>query len=96
MHVPRSASKREMFWYQKMLVKVITNFCELVRRTEDAVSSNPDKADNLARRSLYILVVSIINAGTISPRPTGYGQMWSQVQKVYYRFPCQTLLILHK
>lgn len=89
--IPRSTSKREMFWYQSTLVKVVISFCELVRRTEDTVSSNLAKTDTLARRSLYLLVISIINTGTIYPHPAEYGQMWNQVQKACHR-PQLTLI----
>lgn len=91
--IPRCTSKCEIFWYQRMLAKVVISFCELVGRTEDVAPKNQAKPDPLARRSLYLLVVSIINIGIISPHPAVYDQMWKQVQKVCYRFPYQTPLI---
>lgn len=70
-----------------MLAKVVISFCELVGRTEDVAPKNQAKPDPLARRSLYLIVVCIINMGIMSPRPAGYDQMWKQAQKVRYRSP---------
>lgn len=80
--IPRSTSKCGMLWYQRILVTVVVNFCELVRHIEDTASCNLAKTDTLARRSLYLLVISIINADTTYT--CGYKEMWNQVQKVCY------------
>lgn len=84
-----------MLWYQRMLVTAVVNFCELVRHIENTASHNLAKTDTLARRSLYILVISIINADTTYT--CGYREMWNQAQKVCYgltppKGPCSNKL----
>lgn len=72
-----------------MFVAVVVNFCELIRRIEDTPSSKLVKTNTLARRSLYILVISIINADITYPY--GYREMCNQVQEVCYPFHYLTL-----
>ncbi|RPB01638.1 hypothetical protein L873DRAFT_1803446 [Choiromyces venosus 120613-1] len=77
----RSPSGRERFWYQRYLIKVCLSFCELVINIE----RTPTKEIALAKRSVTLIVVCLINLGTCCPRPQGYAQLWRKSQEVFNR-----------
>ncbi|RPB01668.1 hypothetical protein L873DRAFT_1803508 [Choiromyces venosus 120613-1] len=60
----RSPSGRERFWYQRYLIKVCLSFCEMVN-----IERTPTKEIALAKRSVTLIVVCLINLGTCCPRP---------------------------
>jgi hypothetical protein len=70
----------ELFWYQWFLSKTIISFCEMVKRIENRPTG--EKAESLARRSVDLLVVGVINVGTLSPTAPGYWEVWSKAQSV--------------
>ncbi|RPB01676.1 hypothetical protein L873DRAFT_1803520 [Choiromyces venosus 120613-1] len=77
----RSPSGRERFWYQRYLIKVCLSFCEMVMNIE----RTPTKEIALAKRSVTLIVVCLINLGTCCPRPQGYAQLWRKSQEVFCR-----------
>ncbi|RPB01657.1 hypothetical protein L873DRAFT_644648 [Choiromyces venosus 120613-1] len=77
----RSPSGRERFWYQRYLIKVCLNFCEMVINIERTRT----KEIALAKRSVTLIVVCLINLGTFfCSRPQGYAQLWWKSQEVCY------------
>lgn len=82
--IARSTSELEMFWYQNFLIDVVISLCDLVKHIERRVLVRPVGLETLVRRAVTMLVISLVNLGTSSPLPIGYGQVWIEVQKVRY------------
>ncbi|PUU76945.1 hypothetical protein B9Z19DRAFT_204985 [Tuber borchii] len=76
----RSPSVLERFRYQQCLVKVCLSFCELVINIEGWHA----KEITLARRSVILIVVCLINLGTTFPRPQEYAELWQKSQEVCF------------
>ncbi|RPB01640.1 hypothetical protein L873DRAFT_1842358 [Choiromyces venosus 120613-1] len=77
----RSPSGLERFWYQRYLIKVCLSFCEMVMNIE----RTPTREIALAKRSVILIVVCLINLGTCCPRPQGYAELWRTSQEVFCR-----------
>ncbi|RPB01642.1 hypothetical protein L873DRAFT_1764008 [Choiromyces venosus 120613-1] len=77
----RSPSGRERFWYQRYLINVCLSFCEMVVNIE----RTPTEEIALAKRSVTLIVVCLINLGTCCPRPQGYAELWRKSQEVFNR-----------
>ncbi|CUS07546.1 unnamed protein product [Tuber aestivum] len=73
---PRSPSILKRFWCQRCLARVCLSFCEIL---EEAIAE--DVA--LARRSVTLIVVCLINLGTLFPRPREYAELWRRSQEVF-------------
>ncbi|PWW77615.1 hypothetical protein C7212DRAFT_362777 [Tuber magnatum] len=76
----RSPSLLERFLYQQCLAKVCLSFCEMVinieiRRTNELA---------LARRSVNLIVVCLINLVASFPQPREYLELWRKSQEVFY------------
>ncbi|CUS07540.1 unnamed protein product, partial [Tuber aestivum] len=75
----RSPSVLERFRYQQCLVKVCSSFCEMAINTE----GRPHKDPALARRSITVIVICLINLGNFFPRPKEYTELWRKSQEVF-------------
>jgi len=82
-----------MTWYQWYLVQTISSLCELVIRIEESGFRKTTKNESLARRSINIIAVGVINVRTLNPLPSGSHNLWKLVPKVCCRPPSSSLVL---
>lgn len=70
------------------MLRLVSTFCDLVADLESThkVVGKPTEDERLIRRSVDLLVISLINIGTITPSPLRYDEIWEKIQKVFLVF----------
>ncbi|KAF8541739.1 hypothetical protein BDD12DRAFT_946307 [Trichophaea hybrida] len=61
-------------------MRIINCICDLVYRIAETRGGG---TLSLARRSIHIITIGLINMGTLNPPPTDYNKVWSIAQKVF-------------
>lgn len=79
-----ATTELERCCYQQAMLRLVASFCDVVSDLESTPKGSR-KADDgiLIRRSADLLVVSLINIGTVAPPPLRYDEIWKKFQKVY-------------
>jgi len=90
---PRRKALSEPTWYQQFLVQIVFSLCELVIRIEESGFRKATTDESLARRSINIIAVGVINMRTLNPLPPGSHILWKLMPKVCCRPPSSSLVL---
>lgn len=82
--VLRATTELERCCYQQSMLRLVASFCDMVAVLESSHKGSEKSTNDevLIRRSANLLVVSLINIGTITPPPLRYNEIWGKLQKV--------------
>lgn len=80
-----ATTELERCCYQQSMLRLVASFCDLVADLESTHKGIGKSVEDemLIRRSVDLLVVSLINIGTITPPPLRYDEIWGKIQKVF-------------
>lgn len=80
-----ATTELERCCYQQSMLRLVASFCDLVSDLESTHKEigKSTKDEVLIRRSVDLLVVGLINIGTIAPPPLRYDEIWGKIQKVF-------------